>query len=118
MSADLATTIEAERRLLVERLQGLPCAQWATPTACTGWTVQHVLAHLTIPFLVEVPAMGLAFVRHRSISRAMDAATQRLAERDPEELLSVLSANASSRFRPPGLPLAGLSRDGVSTLAA
>lgn len=113
MSTDIAGTIEAERRLLVERLQELPAQGWATPTACAGWTVHHVVAHLTVPYLVPVPAMGMSFLRHRSISRAMDAATHRLAERDPQELLSVLEGNAASRFRPPGLPLAASLTDAV-----
>ena len=102
-----------ERRALVARLRDLPQEQWSTPSLCAGWTVHHVLAHLTTPFLVSVPAMGLQFLRHRGISAAMDAATQRLAQRPPAELLDVLERHAGSTFRPPGLPLASPMTDAV-----
>ena len=110
----VAEVIAAERRALVERLSGLPEEDWERPTACAGWTVRHVVAHLTIPFQVSVPAMGLAFLRHRGISRGIDAATRRLAAaHQPAELLDVLAANAESRFAPPGLPLAAPLTDAV-----
>ena len=97
--------IAAERRALVERLRGLTDEQWRTPSLCEGWTVHHVLAHLTTPFLVSRPAMGLRFLRHRGIGSAMDATARTLAARPPEELLDVLEANARSSFVPPGFRL-------------
>ncbi len=90
----------------MERLRALTENQWDEPSLCVGWTIRHVLAHLVTPFSVSAPAMALSVSRHRSISRAMDIAAQRLAtQRTPEELLSVLEAHAGSTFRPPGLPL-------------
>ena len=39
--------VQEERRALIQDLEGLPSAQWQTPSLCPGWTVQDVLAHLT-----------------------------------------------------------------------
>lgn len=106
--------IRDERLRLVDRLRGLADEDWDRPSLCAGWTVRHVLAHLVTPYTVSVPAMALAVGRHRSIDRAMDAAARRIAEeREPDDLLSVLEANASSGFHPPGLPLAASLTDAV-----
>jgi hypothetical protein len=67
--------------------------------------VHHVLAHLTTPFLVSRPAMGLRFLRHRGIGAAMDATARELAARPPQELLEVLERHARSSFVPPGFGL-------------
>ena len=101
----VAQDLAAERRALVRRLRGLPDEQWRTPSLCRGWSVHHVLAHLTTPFLVSRTAMGARFLRHRGIGAAMDAAARELAARPPEELLDVLEQNADSTFVPPGFRL-------------
>lgn len=97
--------IAAERRALVDRLRGLRDEQWRTPSLCAGWDVHHVLAHLTTPFLMSRPAMGLRFLRHRGIGSAMDATARELAQRPPQELLDVLERHAGSSFVPPGFGL-------------
>lgn len=107
--------VRDERLRIVARLHRLSPEEWDRPTPCAGWTVRHVLAHLVTPFSVSAPAMGLAFVRHRSVGRAIDAAAQRLAaEHEPSELLHRLQAHATSRFRPPGLPLTAPLTDAVA----
>lgn len=114
-SAATVETIRDERLLLVERLRDLPDSDWDRPSLCTGWSVRHVVAHLVTPFAVRPPAMALAVSRHRGIGGAMDAAARRIAaERAPDELLSVLEANASSSFRPPGLPLGAPLTDAIA----
>ncbi len=106
--------IAAERRGVVARLRGLPEDQWRTPTQCEGWTVHHVLAHLTKPVVVSRPAMGLRFLRHRGIGSAMDATARELASRRPQELLDVLEQNAGSSFVPPGFKLPTPLTDAVA----
>jgi uncharacterized protein (TIGR03083 family) len=109
------TTIRQERLALVERLRDLPAEDWDRPSLCAGWRIRDVLAHLTTPYLVSVPAMAREFVRHRGVSRAMDAVAHRLAdETPPDELLAVLEANAGTPFRPPGLPLNAPLTDAIA----
>jgi len=99
--------IRDERLRLVDRLSGLPDSDWDRPSLCTGWTIRHVLAHLVTPFTVSAPAMALKVARYRGLSGAMDAAARQIAaEQPPDRLLSKLQANASSAFRPPGMPIA------------
>lgn len=43
---DARPLFAVEQRLLVELLGGLAPADWARPTACPGWTVQDVAAHV------------------------------------------------------------------------
>ncbi|HWS31213.1 MAG TPA: maleylpyruvate isomerase family mycothiol-dependent enzyme, partial [Actinoplanes sp.] len=45
--AGLWSLVHAARRSLAGDLSGLEPAQWQTPTLCTGWDVEHVVAHLT-----------------------------------------------------------------------
>lgn len=104
MSIDDA--IRAERLGLVQRLRHLPPADWDLPSLCSGWSVRHVVAHLTTPFLVSQPRMLTEFARAGGISPAMNQVARRLAERPVEELLDVLEAKAGSTFRPPMMPAA------------
>lgn len=107
-------TLAAERRALVARLRGLPDADWQRPSLCAGWSVHHVVAHLTTPFLAGVPRVVATTVRTRGISAAMDAVARDLAaQHAPERLLDVLEAHAASPSRPPGLPLAAPLTDAV-----
>ncbi|MGN6129892.1 MAG: maleylpyruvate isomerase family mycothiol-dependent enzyme [Nocardioidaceae bacterium] len=39
--------IDTERSWLAELLESLPDAAWRQPSACTGWSVRDVAAHLT-----------------------------------------------------------------------
>lgn len=111
----MITTIRQERLALVERLRDLPAEDWDRPSLCAGWRIRDVLAHLTTPYLVSVPAMAAEFVRHRGVSRAMDAVARRLADEHPsDELLAVLEANAGTPFRPPGLPLNAPLTDAIA----
>lgn len=63
-----------------------------------------------------LPDLGVVhLVPQRSIGGAMDATARRIAaEREPGDLLSTLEANASSTFRPPGMPPAAPLTDAVA----
>ncbi|MFI5937835.1 maleylpyruvate isomerase family mycothiol-dependent enzyme [Actinoplanes sp. NPDC051494] len=45
--AELWDLVHAARRSLAADLSHLDAAQWHQPTLCTGWDVEHVVAHLT-----------------------------------------------------------------------
>ena len=42
------TWVATERRSTADLFEGLDAGQLATPSLCEGWTVKHVLAHLTM----------------------------------------------------------------------
>ena len=97
--------IRQERLALADRLGSVTDAQWRQPSLCEGWTIHTVLAHLTVPFLVDRKEVVSTVVRERSITRAFDRQAQRIAAtKTPEELVDVLRDNAATSFRPPGMP--------------
>jgi uncharacterized protein (TIGR03083 family) len=44
---DTWEAVAAERRQLLTDLEALPASRWAEPSLCAGWSVEHVVAHLT-----------------------------------------------------------------------
>ncbi|GAA1643391.1 maleylpyruvate isomerase family mycothiol-dependent enzyme [Actinoplanes couchii] len=44
---DVWSLVHAARRSLADDLAGLAPGRWHEPTLCTGWDVEHVVAHLT-----------------------------------------------------------------------
>lgn len=46
MPNDVWPLVHAERRALVDDLEGLDEAQWTQPSLCAGWSVHDVVAHL------------------------------------------------------------------------
>jgi len=98
------TTIAIERRRLADELEALSDEQWATPSACAGWTVEDVAAHLIVPFEVSLPRFGLAMMKNRGdFDRAMIELTARVRARNSRaDLVAKLRANAESQWTPPG----------------
>ena len=97
--------IAAQRLALADVLDGLDADQWATTSLCDGWTVQHVVGHLLVPF--EVPTRRVALEMLRAGGR-FSKANSTLAERaaaaaPPSELVARLRAHADDRFTPPAL---------------
>lgn len=103
-----------ERLGLVARLRDLPAAQWQAPSLCAGWTVHHVLAHVTGIHLLSPRALAVTALRARGVDRTIDALARRVAAAHPPgELLDVLEAHAASTRRPPGVPVQGPFTDAV-----
>ena len=46
--AHLQAAVEAERRALADVLDTLTPEEWRSPSLCAGWTVQDVVAHMTL----------------------------------------------------------------------
>lgn len=100
---DLFAEIAAERRTLADQLADLSSEQRASPSLCGVWTVHDVVAHLTMPMRVSVPAMVVQVLAARgSFDRANERVTARLARSPFPELLRVLREQADARFTPPG----------------
>jgi uncharacterized protein (TIGR03083 family) len=110
--------IAAERRELAEALGSLSPGQWQAPSLCTGWTVAHVAAHMTMPFRIS----GDEFMRGLQqaggdFTRFSDALASRDSQLPQAELVAALRANAGNPWSPPGGGLAGaLSHDVIHGL--
>lgn len=101
-TASAWATLAVERRALADLLDTLAPAQWATPSLCRGWSVQDVVAHLTVgpsASLAEVGrAMAASGFRFHVANRKLVAARAALT---PSELTALLRRHAESRFHPP-----------------
>lgn len=104
----LLSLLGASYAALAETLAGLDEADWAEPSMCDGWSVAHVIAHLTMAarydeaaFTAELSADGFDF----------QAMSDRVARRDgalpPATLLEDLRSDAMATFAMPDGGLAG-----------
>jgi uncharacterized protein (TIGR03083 family) len=100
--------IAAERRDLATLLDGLSAEQWDASSLCAGWTVRHVVAHLTMPFrystsrfLLELAKAGGRF------ERMSDGVASRDATMPTAELIAAVRDNAEHPWKPPGGGYAG-----------
>jgi uncharacterized protein (TIGR03083 family) len=95
--------ISAERRELAGVLEGLSAEQWRSPSLCTGWTMAHVVAHLTMPFRIteEEFAGGMAEA-HGQFTEFSDAVAARDSQLPQAELIGVLRDNIDNPWGPPG----------------
>jgi uncharacterized protein (TIGR03083 family) len=110
--------IAAERRELAATLGKLSAAQWAAPSLCAGWTVRHVVAHLTMPFRYPAPRFVLELARAGgSFQRMSDKVARRDAAMPTAELIAAVRDNAGHRWKPPGGGYPGaLTHDVIHTL--
>ncbi|BCI54478.1 hypothetical protein NIIDNTM18_37560 [Mycolicibacterium litorale] len=97
--------IDAERADLADFLATLNDRQWATPSACAGWTVRDVAAHLT-QSTTHWARLSLELMRSGFRFNAMVARTATEDRRGPDELVAALRAMAGVRRRPPGTTVA------------
>lgn len=105
--------IAAERRVLADMLSGLSAEQWRGPSLCAGWTVAHVVAHLTMPFRISEQEFMAAM---RRAGGQFTAVSDEVASRDSQlpqaELVAALRDNTDNPWSPPGGGLRGaLSHD-------
>lgn len=97
---DMAT---AERRDLLELLDGLSDAHWDAPTLCNGWAVRDVVAHVIS--YDEVGAAGLAEQAVQGalrLSKVNSIGVARLRDASPDVLRQAVARN----LRPSGLTTA------------
>ena len=95
--------IASERRELAALLDELSAGQWDVPSLCAGWTIRHVVAHLTMPlrysrsrFLLELVQAGGRF------QRMSDGVARRDAMWPTERLIAAVRDNAEHPCKPPG----------------
>lgn len=97
--------LRATRLPLIELLTSLEEAEWATPSLCSGWTVQEVAAHLAWAPVDRPLAVAGGFLRARlDVNRLNDVNARRWAQRGPTAILEQLRANATRGDTPFGVP--------------
>lgn len=103
MDATVWNLIRDERLSLARMLDGLPDAQWRTPSLCTEWSVQDVLAHLVMtPAGEPYPwTMTKALVNARGhLWRAGRDIAVSYARRSPQVLVAALRETSAARTKP------------------
>lgn len=100
--------IAAGRLELASVLDGLTDEQWHGPSLCAGWTVAHVVAHVTMPLRISGQefAEGMARAGGR-FDEFSDAVAARDSSLPRAELVAALRDNAGHPWSPPGGGLAG-----------
>lgn len=119
---DTFDLIAAERTRLADGLVDLGDDDWDQPSLCGEWSNAEVIAHLNVPFEVNVLTFGVAFAKALgNFDRANARLASDLADRmDPAACIENLRANAGHRFTPPGFgpeaPLTDVIVHGVDIL--
>ncbi len=103
MAGNTWDLIHAERRQLIEDLQGLTDEQWHTQSLCPAWDVHQVLAHIVVltkqtplKFFRNFAASGFNFAK----MAAKDVA--RASAGTPARTLAELAAHVDDTTAPPG----------------
>jgi uncharacterized protein (TIGR03083 family) len=100
---DIWSTIHTERRALATDLETVGGAQWDTPSLCTDWTVQDVLAHMTATAKITPPAFfGKMAASGFSLAKMQnkDIAVERGSS--PDDTLARFRTIIDSTRHPPG----------------
>lgn len=110
--------IAAERRELADVLGSLSATQWQAPSLCVGWTVAHVVAHLTMPFRISPQEFAAGLEKAGGqFGEFSDAVASRDSQLPQAELVAALRDNADNPWQPPGGGQAGaLSHDVIHGL--
>ncbi|BAN02871.1 hypothetical protein YM304_25570 [Ilumatobacter coccineus YM16-304] len=90
--------LRAERLGLCDRLEELDAAEWSSASACTGWSVHEVVAHLTLATRQSKLDFVRGMLRHRGDFDRMTAAqaVAHAQEYGPAELIEQLRESAAS----------------------
>lgn len=96
--------VDSERAALADLLSGLTEAQWLTPSACPGWTVRDVAAHvISSPQARVLPVVGGMIRARGDFNRfVFEAARQAGAQYSGEEIVAQYRRFAGSRRHPIG----------------
>lgn len=100
---DVWPVIHSERKALAADLEGISAAAWSTPSLCSDWTIQDVLAHMTATskisgatFFPKLIGSGFSLKN----LQAKDIRTEKGGS--PAETLERFKAQVDSTGRPPG----------------
>lgn len=95
--------IDAERRSLADLFTAVSGDQWDLPSLCSGWTVRHVLAHLTLAHASPLWAARNAARAGFRFDHMIRVTALRHAATPTDELVSALRGMVGSRRHAPGV---------------
>jgi uncharacterized protein (TIGR03083 family) len=95
--------IHAERRQLVEDLEGLPAEKWSTPSLCREWTVHQMLGHM-VALTKQTPPKFFAKLAKSGFSFNSMVATDAAGESSgsPQQTLDEMKRHLDDTTSPPG----------------
>jgi uncharacterized protein (TIGR03083 family) len=92
-----------ELRRLHDALATLPDAAWRQDSLCAGWTISHVIAHLTMPARYDGEAYGRELAADGfDFTKMSDRIAERDSTRSPADLLTDLASETLAGFAMPG----------------
>ncbi|SMD22073.1 maleylpyruvate isomerase family mycothiol-dependent enzyme [Kibdelosporangium aridum] len=110
----LADLIKSERLEHIEFLKTLTPEEWATPSLCSGWTVQEVAAHIAwAPAASPLETMKFMVRSGLRVNKGNAEAARHWARRGPEAILAQLQVTAEKGLKPPGGPEKAALADAV-----
>ena len=102
MENDLQPLVASEYRSLYDALSALAEPEWNRESLCKGWSIRHVIAHLTMParytpeqYGAELAAAGYDFTTVSNRVAARDASLPR------EQLLADLAGDTLAQWSTP-----------------
>ena len=88
MTVEAVKALHADHEALIELAATFSTADWAAPSACDGWTVRDLVAHLTQLFRQVVDPAGLPPADPSGATeRTQDRWVEAMRDRSPEEVL-------------------------------
>lgn len=104
----LREAIDAERQSLIDQLESLDTARWATPSLCAGLSVREVLAHMTVSGAVSAPRWFLGVLHARfDFDKQVDDRLREQLGSNGRDTLALFRSTLRSRTSPP-LPAVAL----------
>lgn len=95
--------IHAERRQLIEDLDGLAADRWSTPSLCPAWTVHQALGHIVALTKQTPPKFFVKFVRSGFAFNTMIARdVAKESAGTPQQTLAELKNHLNDTTSPPG----------------
>ncbi len=102
MRNDVWPLVHAERRALIDDLEGLDDEQWSRPSLCDGWTVHDVAAHLVDVALTTRLGFAIDMARARfDFDRQNTNGLERARGATPQETVQRLRSVATRTSGPP-----------------
>lgn len=91
---------------MADLLARIEPAQWDQPSLCDGWSIRTVVGHLLTPSLRSSWRTLGKSVRSLSLAKGLDRTAHEIGSKPPEELVSLLFANAANVWVPPTMGMA------------